>query len=218
MIEDIKKALWSDVVHVLIDMDGTIVDKYFDEYFWLTLMPQRYSEINGISIESSKAILFARYKTQERTLNWTDVDYWSRDLGIDVVGLKEGISSLVTAVPYVEDFLRQLRDKGKKLLLFTNAHPKTIEIKMEKALLLGYFDEVVTSFDMGCPKEDIRFWQRAEDKIGFDCDKTLFIDDTLEVVMAAREYGIKYVLHMNVGFKCFSEIMGQGNEFPCGDF
>jgi putative hydrolase of the HAD superfamily len=208
MIKEIKKALWSDVEHVLIDMDGTIIDKYFDEYFWLTLMPQRYAEINGISINNSKEILFARYKTQERSLNWTDVDYWSRDLGINVAELKEGISDLVRVSPFVEEFLTQLREKNKKLLLFTNAHAKTIEIKMKKALLLGYFDQVVTSFDMGCPKEDIRFWQRAEEVTGFDCDKTLFIDDTLDVVTAARNYGIKHVIHMNVTMKCFSELMG----------
>jgi putative hydrolase of the HAD superfamily len=206
-IEDIKKALWSDVTHVLLDMDGTIIDKHFDEYFWLTLMPQTYGEINGLSLEESRAVLFPIYKAQECTLNWTDVYYWSRELGIDVASLKEGIGHLVKVYPYVLEFLKMLKEKNKKILLFTNAHVKTIEIKMNKAQLLGYFDGVVTSFDMGYPKEDIRFWQMAKEKIGFESDTTLFIDDTIKVVDSAKNYGIKYVIHMNEQMKCYSELL-----------
>lgn len=206
-IEEIKQALWSDIIHVLVDMDGTILDKYFDEYFWLTLMPQRYAELNNLSIKDSKEILFARYKSQECTLNWTDIDYWSMELGIDVASLKEGVCSLVSVYPGVVEFLTKVRENNKKLLLFTNAHAKTIEIKNRKAKMLGYFDQVVTSFDMGYPKEDLRFWQKAKEVIGFDCDKTLFIDDTLDVVRAAETFGIKYVIHINSNMD-YSLLMG----------
>ena len=36
--------------------------------------------------------------------------------------------------------------------------------------------------------------QKAEKKLGFDKESSLFIDDTEDVLITAREYGIKYLL------------------------
>ncbi|MBI4689150.1 MAG: HAD-IA family hydrolase, partial [Nitrospirae bacterium] len=47
----------------------------------------------------------------------------------------------------------------------------------------------------GYPKEMLEFWKKAEKRLGFDKDKTLFIDDTEEILKTAKEYGIKYILH-----------------------
>ena len=40
---------WSAIDTVLLDMDGTLLDLHFDNYFWLQHLPKRYSEISGIS-------------------------------------------------------------------------------------------------------------------------------------------------------------------------
>lgn len=68
-------------------------------------------------------------------------------------------------------------------------------MKLKKTELGRYLDGAITSFDMGIPKEYIEFWQRAERKIGFMKEHTLFIDDTLDVLRTARAYGIKYLIH-----------------------
>ena len=31
---------WQEVDWVLLDMDGTLLDKHFDDYFWETLVPR----------------------------------------------------------------------------------------------------------------------------------------------------------------------------------
>ncbi|KJU81284.1 HAD-superfamily hydrolase, partial [Candidatus Magnetobacterium bavaricum] len=82
--------------------------------------------------------------------------------------------------------------------LATNAHYKTIAIKMKKTELGRYFDRVIASSDMGYPKEDERFWINARKTLGFDKDRTLFIDDTPEVVDSAISFGIRYVLVKNM--------------------
>ena len=103
--------------------------------------------------------LFARYKREEGTLNWTDIDFWSRELNLDIPALKEGIRHLIEVHPDSEPFLNYVRSLGKQVILVTNAHYKTLDLKMNHVGLLGYFDRVVSSFDLGAPKELQQFWQ-----------------------------------------------------------
>lgn len=194
-IHEIKTALWSEVRHVLIDMDGTLLDKYFDDYFWGHLVPEKYSEKNNISFGKAKDFLFTKYRNHERTLNWTDIDFWSRELDIDIPALKEQIRHLIDVHPYVEDFLTHLRAHNKKVVLATNAHYKTVALKMRKTRIGHYFDKIITSIEMGYPKEDLRFWERTQTILNFDKDGTLFIDDTEDVLKTAREFGIKYLVY-----------------------
>ena len=184
-----------DIRYVLLDMDGTLLDKYFDDYFWEHLVPEKYAEMKNITFGMAKEELLAKYKTHEGTLNWTDIDFWSKEVDIDIPALKEQIRHLIEIHPHVEDFLHMLRRHRKKVYLVTNAHYKVLDIKLKKTKLGGYFNAAVTSFEIGYPKEMLEFWERVERKLGFEKEKTLFIDDTVAVLKTAAEYGIKYILH-----------------------
>ena len=150
---------WPAIAWVLLDMDGTLLDKHFDDYFWETLVPDQYALRQGLALADARDLVFARYKRQEGTLNWTDIDFWSRELELDIPALKEGIRHLIEVHPDTEAFLQFLRGQGKQVALVTNAHYKTLTLKMNHVGLLGYFDEVVSSFDLGSPKEELRFWE-----------------------------------------------------------
>ncbi len=179
---------------VLLDLDGTLLDKYFDDYFWEHLVPEKYAEAHNVTFGRAKEELLDMYRSHEATLNWTDLDFWSAQLGLDIPALKEQIKHLIEVHPHVEEFLEALRSRGKKIYLFTNAHYKAIEIKFRKTGLAKYFDHVVASNAVGYPKEDIRFWEKTERQIGFKKERSLFIDDTESVLMTAEEFGIKYLL------------------------
>lgn len=176
-------------------MDGTLLDKYFDDYFWEHLVPEKYAEIHNITFGRAKEELMQKYKVHEGTLNWTDLDFWSNQLNIDIPAMKEQIKHLIEVHPHVENFLRMLGKEKKKVFLVTNAHYKSIDLKFKKTLIGKYFDAVLTSFDAGYPKEDIKFWEAAEKRLGFDKGKTLFIDDTEEILKTAKKFGIKYILY-----------------------
>ena len=176
-------------------MDGTLLDKYFDDYFWEHLVPEKYAEIHNITFGRAKEELMKKYKVHEGTLNWTDLDFWSNQLNIDIPAMKEQIKHLIEVHPHVENFLRMLGKEKKKVFLVTNAHYKSIDLKFKKTLIGKYFDAVLTSFDAGYPKEDIKFWEVAEKRLGFDRGKTLFIDDTEEILKTAKKFGIKYILY-----------------------
>lgn len=191
MLKDIPLK---DIRFVLLDMDGTLLDLYFDDYFWGHLVPEKYAEKHNITFGAAKELLYKKYKSQEKTLNWCDIDYWSRELNLDIPALKEQIKHLIEVHPHVIDLLKMLRRQRKKVFLVTNAHYKTINIKFKKTQIGKYFDSVLCSFDVGYPKESIEFWQKAQRRLKFKKEETLFIDDTEDVLKTAREYGIRYLL------------------------
>ncbi len=183
-----------EIDYFLLDMDGTLLDKYFDDYFWESLLPERYAEKHNITFAEAKKELIEKYKIHEGTLNWTDIDFWSKELNLEILALKEQIKHLIYIHPHVEDFLNLLKKKKKKVYLVTNAHYKSINLKLKKIPIGKYFDSVLSSFDTGYPKETLEFWHEAEKRLGFDKEKTLFIDDTHDILKTARQFGIKYIL------------------------
>ncbi len=183
---------WDDITWVLLDMDGTLLDKHFDDYFWETLVPEEYARRQAMDLALARDLVFARYQREEGTLNWTDIDFWSRELELDIPALKEGIRHLIEVHPDTEGFLEFLRRQEKRVALVTNAHYKTLSLKMNHTGLLGYFDEVISSFDLGHPKEAVRFWEILHDRLRFDPSRALLVDDNAEALAAALTFGIKY--------------------------
>jgi putative hydrolase of the HAD superfamily len=183
-----------DIEYILLDMDGTLLDLYFDDYFWSHLVPEKYAEKHDITFGAAKDFLFKTYKKHERTLNWCDIDFWSKELKLDIPALKEQIRHLIEVHPHVIDFLKLMRKQKKKIFLMTNAHFKTVKLKLNKTQIGKYFDDVLCSFNVGHPKEYIEFWQGAEKRLKFVKERSLFIDDTEDVLKTARDFGIKYII------------------------
>lgn len=189
-------ADWSGVDTVLLDMDGTLLDKYFDDYFWEHYVPEIYGKKNGVSADEAKALLVSCYKKREGTLEWTDLDYWSEELGLDIPAMKMKVDHLIKVHPYVIDFLKYCRNHGKRVHLVTNAHSKTLEIKMRKTAIGGYFDRIVCAEEVGVAKEETIFWQRLEAMLRFDRRRTLLADDTEKVLSAAAAYGMAVLIYV----------------------
>ncbi len=179
-------------------MDGTLLDRYFDDYFWEHLLPEKYAEKKHISFGKAREELLAKYHRHLGTLNWTDIDFWSREVEIDIPALKEQIRHLIEVHPHVEEFLAMLRRRRKKVFLVTNAHYKVLEIKLQKTEIGKYFHAALTSFEIGFPKERLEFWEKARKRLGFENEKSLLIDDTVPVLRTAKEFGIRHILHKTV--------------------
>lgn len=203
---------WSEIDTVLLDMDGTLLDLHFDNHFWLTHVPRRYAEARGLSFEEASRELMQRYKDVEGTLEWYCIDHWSQKLGLDIALLKREVDHLVQVHPHVLEFLEALQQAGKRRVLVTNAHQKSIAIKMEKTVLAGHLDEIVCSHDLGLPKEDRGFWLKLEERLHFDKQRTLFVDDSLSVLRSAYDYGIHWLLAITLPDS--KESMRQVDEYP----
>ncbi len=188
------KIDWNAIDTVLLDMDGTLLDKHFDDYFWEEYVPEIYAKQNNISIFTAEDELLAKYKEREGTLSWTDLDFWSQELDLDLERMKQEVNHLISVHPYVLEFLEFCRNIGKKIYLVTNAHPKTMAIKMNKTEMAGEFDALICADEIGVAKEDPTFWPKLAEKIDFDKERTLLADDNEEVLASGREYGIANII------------------------
>ncbi|MHB1015789.1 MAG: hypothetical protein ACYC2W_11000 [Desulfurivibrionaceae bacterium] len=56
---------WQAIDTVLLDMDGTLLDRHFDDYFWEHYVPENYALAHDLSIDGARQELLARYKGRE---------------------------------------------------------------------------------------------------------------------------------------------------------
>lgn len=184
---------WPDIDSVFLDMDGTLLDLNFDNHFWQEHVPLRYAERLGGDVQRAKDELFPRFRRAEGTMDWYCIDYWSRELDLDIALLKQEVAHLIAVHPHVREFLIALRRRGKRIALVTNAHHKSLALKMERTQLHDHFDCVICAHDFGRPKENPDFWQELSLREPFTPSRTLLIDDSLPVLRSARTHGIAHL-------------------------
>ncbi len=185
---------WDEIDTVLLDMDGTLLDLNFDNYFWLHHVPQRYAEKYELELEVAKTELYPRFKAVEGTISWYSVDYWTNELDLDIAELKREIEHLIAIHPNVIPFLDRVRDTGRRAILVTNAHQKSLMLKLNRTRLNHHLDQVICSHDFGVPKEDPQFWSHLHNKLAYEPEKSVLVDDSLPVLRSARQYGIAYTI------------------------
>jgi len=185
---------WSRIEWVMLDMDGTVLDLAYDNYFWRELLPQRYAQRHALTLDDANAALAPVFQSERGHLNWYCLDFWSARTGLDVAALKAEVRHRIRPLPGSVAFLEAVRASGRRLWLVTNAHGGSWQLKMACTGLAGHFDAIVCSHDFGVPKERPLFWQRMAQAHAFDPSRTLFVDDSLPVLSAARGHGISQVV------------------------
>jgi putative hydrolase of the HAD superfamily len=202
---------WCAVDTVLLDMDGTLLDLRFDNWFWLELIPRRYAAAHGLELRDAQEHLVPRFRAVAGTLQWYCIEYWSRELGLQIGSIKREALARVGFLPGALDFLLKLKDSGKRRVLVTNSHPETLAIKNEQVALTQHFDACYSSHPFAYPKENPAFWPRLIAAERFAPQRTLFVDDSLSVLNAARDFGIAWLRAV----RCPDS--GRGPQ-PTGDF
>ena len=185
---------WGDIDTVLLDMDGTLLDLHYDNHFWLEHLPQRYAELHGISRAMADLELTPLFERNAGQLQWYCLDFWSTELKIRVRELKLETANLIALRPDADTFLAAIRQAGKRVIMITNAHRDSLSLKMERIELAPYFERLISSHDYGFPKESPAFWDALQADIGFDPQRSLFIDDTLPILRSARDFGVAHLL------------------------
>jgi HAD superfamily hydrolase (TIGR01509 family) len=187
---------WHTIDSVFLDMDGTLLDLNFDNHFWREHVPLRYAERHNLDLETARSVLFPKFKRKEGTMDWYCVEYWSRELDLDIAELKREINHLIAVHEHVPEFLQRTREIGKRVVMLTNAHSKSLDMKMEITGLSHAFDALICAHDIGYPKEDPHFWSLLGKDEPFQKEHTLFIDDSLSILRTARDVGIRHIVAM----------------------
>lgn len=212
-----RDLLWEQVDTVMLDMDGTLLDLHFDNHFWQEHLPSRLAELRGVDESEIRPWLVARTNAVRGQLSWYCLDYWARELEVDILALKREVIHLISVHEYVEPFLDAVRRSGREVLLVTNAHRDSLHLKLACTEIGCHFHRIVTAHDLGCAKEEPGFWDRMREQTPFEPARSLFVDDNVAVLRAARDYGIAHLRAVRQPDSRQPEV--DTGEFPAiGDF
>lgn len=189
-----SKLAWNEIHTVLLDMDGTLLDLHFDNHFWLELVPKKLSQQKGISLQQASDYMKQEYEKVMGTLSWYCLDYWTEKLDMDIVEAKREIEHLIQMREDTLPLLDALKASGREVILVTNAHPGSLSLKVEHTQLDQHIDLLISTHEFGVTKESPVLWQKLQARLGFDSASTLFVDDSLGILKAAQDFGIKHLL------------------------
>ncbi|MDP3092493.1 MAG: HAD-IA family hydrolase [Nitrospira sp.] len=186
---------WAEIDDVLLDMDGTLLDRHFDNFFFEEELPRRYAALQGLPFEESRDRLMAMYRSVEGELAWTDLHYWTERVGIDVVAMHRELDYMIGFLPGAESFLTEVRRRGKRITILTNAHASGVKVKTAKTGLDRYVDRIVDAFEVGYLKMRQEYWPTCQRLVGFDPARALFVDDDEACLHAAQRFGLTQIIH-----------------------
>ena len=187
---------WQQIDNVLLDMDGTLLDLSFDNYFWLEFLPRKVAEHKAVSLDAAHDSVRALSTSTHGSLLWYCLDHWSERLQMDVEALKKEVSHLVRMRPHCAEFLAFLHGMNKRVILVTNAHPKALAIKVSASGLDAHLRQMISSHEFNLAKENSGFWQKLGEREGIDLSRTLFVDDSLPVLECARQEGLGWLVQV----------------------
>jgi HAD superfamily hydrolase (TIGR01509 family) len=190
----LSAIIWKDISTVLLDMDGTLLDLHFDNHFWLEHLPNKLARQRNIPLADAKAYMLAECEQVTGTLSWYCLDYWSEKLDLSIVEAKREIQHLISMREDTLPFLDALKASGREVILVTNAHPDSLSLKVEHTQLDSHIDTLISTHEFGVTKESQLLWQQLQQRLGFTPASTLFVDDSLGILQAAKDFGIKHLL------------------------
>lgn len=184
---------WQSIDTVLLDMDGTLLDLGFDIHFWQESVPRHYAASRRLPLDEARQVMKPMFEATRGTLDWYCIDYWSKALALDIAALKRATRHQIAWLPNAREFVASLRAAGRRVVLVTNAHPETLAIKDAHLGVRREFHAVYSSHELGEAKESAAFWPRLAAQEPFDARRTLYVDDSLPVLRAARAHGIAWL-------------------------
>lgn len=185
---------WKQIETVLLDMDGTLLDLHFDNHFWLEHIPLKLAQKLDISIEQAKQQMAPEYEKVMGTIKWYCLDYWADRLDLDIIQAKREIEHLISMREDTLPLLDALRQSGRQVALVTNAHPDSLSLKIEHTALDAHIDTLISTHEFGVTKESQLLWHKLQKRLQFSPETTLFVDDSVGILQAAKDYGIKHLL------------------------
>ena len=101
----------------------------------------------------------------------------------------DAVSKRVELVPEVFELARTLRDHGIKTAIFSNVFAMNAR-ELKKHGAYDGFDPVLLSYEAGCAKPDVAFYELAVQKLDLPPEEILLIDDQDKCLSPAKAMGM----------------------------
>ena len=185
---------WNTIDTVLLDMDGTLLDLRYDNFFWTECLQYHYARAHNVSEAIAVERLQQAFAQVAGTLDWYCLDYWERTLQLPIRQLKAQHTQLINLRPDSTAFLHGLHKLGKHVALITNAHPDALALKNQYTPLAALCPVQFSTHEFGYCKEFQALWQVLQQRFPFNPERTLFIDDGEHILDSARTFGIQHTI------------------------
>ncbi|KPV64198.1 MAG: putative HAD-hydrolase [Candidatus Bathyarchaeota archaeon BA2] len=147
------------------DLDGTLINYRFVDSVWFKGIPRLYSVKKRVSFYDAKKVVKREYdKVGKERPEWYDLHYWIRKFGLNITPqeLLRYFEHRIKTYPEVPKVLDELKQRGFKLIIVTNARREFVELELRKAEIENYFDRVFSSTsDFGLVKKTADLYERV---------------------------------------------------------
>jgi len=181
---------------LMLDMDGTVLDLSYDSHIWLKIIPEKLAEKRDIPISAAISLMNEHVIRMKNTLEWYCIDNWSKLLDIDVLEIHKAEKGRIRYLPGAKSFLREISNSSIRIILVSNSHRDTLNLKLNETDFGDYFEAIYVSHDFVYPKENPLFWRELMKKESFKKNKTVFVDDNQSVLESASIFGIKSLIQI----------------------
>ncbi len=130
------------------------------------------------------------------------------DVSKDIIKLtgqffRTGSTEYIRLYKGAEDLLRELKKKGKQIILLSNAQRVFTEHEIKALGIDIYFDDIFISSDYGVKKPDLNFFALPYKKHGLSKNNTIMIgNDPNTDILGAQKFGFDTCyLHSNISPK-----------------
>ncbi|MCH5180663.1 MAG: HAD family hydrolase [Erysipelotrichales bacterium] len=195
--------------NILFDLYGTLIDIHTDEEqeeFWneLARRTKKYKEYDATSLRNKYLEICEELSKEKEEIEILDVFEKLFNVNMDeakrIARIFRKLSTeYIRLYPYVKKLLKELRDKGNKLFVLSNAQSAFTIPELKKLGVLNLFDGIAISSDYSIKKPNTNFFKKAINNFNlkgeiwmigndYECDikpaqglglKTLFIKSNL---------------------------------------
>lgn len=179
---------------VMFDLGGVVIDFSNNSYYI------KLSRLTGQPVYKIRAIIEGKYLAGLEK-DAIDIRSFERhiahrlDMPIKKVQWYQFYKRHASVNSDVEELVGELQKDY--ITAFISNIDRTRYVYTRKILNLNYFDYMFTSCYVGCRKPEAKIYKFALNRIGIRPEESVFIDNMIENVVAAKKLGIKAVHFIN---------------------
>lgn len=191
----ISKSNQQEITTIIFDIGNVLTDFRWNEF----LKEKGYSDelIEKIAsatvrcpdwVEYDRGILSEEEIMERFVKNDPSIEKEIREAFANVKGI-------LTKQDYAIPWIKELKEKGYKVLYLSNFSRK-VERECEEAMdFLPYMDGGILSYKDHCVKPELEIYQLLIERFQLEPETCVFLDDTIGNLDTAKKFGIKTILY-----------------------
>jgi len=170
---------------------------------------KKYHKRFGLDADELMGLTYAKWKPALISKE-SESEYWSeleKALGTDQVILKDLIIKTFPLDLRIIKIIDKIKNKYK-IVMMSNQVESWLEDVIRRDNLKEKFHYFINSYNVGLTKPDLEIFKLALRETKSEPQETLFVDDSVENIEAAKKMGIQVIL-----FITFEQFMKEFSEY-----